>query len=302
VLECVANGYVLTKARIYDDRIVQASADEGSESGRPGGRDADADTFDVDAFILGRVEDILDSDPTAPGVGDSGALDGIDSLEYGDCGDVCGAAACSAPTTGSAAAGPHIANPYYSAVPATSASASSSSAPAPVRHPVHHLVPRHARLLLFTGPTIRRLLPAAPTHTQHAGIAFGHLKHRWIDHRELPLGLYEYLKAILGGGGDDEPTSISESAERRFFTSMTPALQKKIRQRALPTPEEAGNTLWGEKGKGGKPYKDDTTCGAIQKNGKPCQNNRTNKCKSGKCGVLGHCPDAQCTEPPPKKT
>ena len=36
VLECVANDYVLTKARIHADRIVEASAAEGSELGRPG--------------------------------------------------------------------------------------------------------------------------------------------------------------------------------------------------------------------------------------------------------------------------
>ena len=136
VLECEANGYVLTKARIYDDRIVAARVDEGSsagsESGRPGAA-ADADTFDLDAFDLHRVEAILGGVPAASGVDDD-----IDP-EYADSGVARGAVAYGVPGD-SAAKGRHIRNPFYFAVPATSSSAASSSASLVVKAPLHHLL------------------------------------------------------------------------------------------------------------------------------------------------------------------
>ena len=239
----------------------------------------DADTFDTDEFSLRRVEDILTA---SPGAGDSGELDDI-----GPCA-ARGTAACSAPGY-SAAAGDKFANPFYFAIPATSATPSSSSAPAPVKLPVHHLVLWHARLLGFTGPTLRRALPAAPTHTQHAENAFGHLKHDWLDNRELPVGLYEYLKAVLGGEGDD--TSISAAAEARFFATMVPTLPIQTRQqRPAPSPEEA--EPWGEKGQGGMPY--NAVCGAKQRNKQTCKSRGSKTCLAGRCGK--HCPDPpNCT-------
>jgi hypothetical protein len=274
VLECVANDFVLTKARIHDDRIKEAGAAEGSERGRPLAG-ADADTCDPTEFSLRRVEDIL---AASPGAGDSDELDDI-----GPC-DARGAAACSAPR-GSAAAGDYFANPFYFAVPVTSAAASSSSAPALVKLPVHHLVLWHSRLVGFCGPTLRCALPAAPTHTQHAENMFGHLKHHWLDHRQLPVGLHEYLKAVLGGGDDD--TSISAASEARFRATMATALPRQTRRRV------EAEEPWGAPGTT-VPYKEDTKCGAKQQNGQLCGNQGNVNCVGGKCGK--HCPDAtQCT-------
>mmetsp|Transcript_14605 Transcript_14605/g.35247 ORF Transcript_14605/g.35247 Transcript_14605/m.35247 type:complete len:443 (+) Transcript_14605:969-2297(+) len=295
VLECVANGYVLTAARVYADRIVEPSADEGSETGQPGGG-ADADTFDHDAFSPSPVEVIPSDNPANPGAGDIDALDDIDSLEDADCDNARVAVAYGAPGD-SAGVGAHIRNPFYFAVPATSSSASTSSGPPPVKLPLLQLLEWHWRLAPITGPTIRRALPAVPTHTQHAENAFGHLKHRWLDHRKLPVGAYEYLKVVLPGGGDG--MSISEAAESRFRASMGQGLPKHTRQPA-PKPEEEGK--WGEKGKGGLTYKEEKACGAIQKSDKkPCKVQRLKTCTQGRCGKSGHCLDKQCPAHPRNK-
>ena len=222
---------------------------------------------------------------TTAGVGDIDSDIDIDiDIDIdADIDDAGGAVAYGAPGD-SAAAGEHMHNPFYFAVPATSSAASSSSAPA-VKQPLRRLLLWHVRLGGFTGPTIRRALPAVPTHSQHAESAFGHL---WLDNRKLPVWLYDYLKAVLGGEGD---LGIAAPAESRFRVSMGPALPRKTRQSA-PLLEEESN--WGVKGSN-VPYKQDTLCRAIQKSdGKACQKQSTKGCKSGKCGVSGHCPDKSC--------
>ena len=74
------------------------------------------------------------------------------------------------------------------------------------------------------------------------------MKHDWLEFRRLPVGLYEYLKAVLGPGGHDGSTSISEAAESKFLHSMPAGLPTRTRR---PAPRLEPQGAWGDKKSGG---------------------------------------------------